>query len=89
VKSILLDIQDAFEKNGIRFSERVMCIDVPRLCGTVLRCDENGVDVRWDDGTLGELAWRHDVAYNAYRLQVVRRPLAAAGSSAPPQEWPK
>jgi hypothetical protein len=84
VKSILLDIQDAFEKNGIRFSERVMCIDVPRLCGTVLRCDENGVDVRWDDGTLGELAWRHDVAYNAYRLQVVRRPLAAAGSSAPP-----
>jgi hypothetical protein len=73
---------EAFEKNGIRHGERVVCIDVPRLLGTVIRCATDGVDVRWDDGTLGELAWNDAVAYNAYRLQIVRA--ARAGTESAP-----
>jgi NTP pyrophosphatase (non-canonical NTP hydrolase) len=72
---------EAFEKNGIRHGERVVCIDVPRLLGTVIRCATDGVDVRWDDGTLGELVWNEAVAYNAYRLQIVRA--ARAGQLEP------
>lgn len=61
-----------FEKNGLRVGERITCIDVPGSLGTVIRCAEDGVDVRWDDGGLGEAIWDQTVAYNAYRFQVVR-----------------
>ena len=67
--------EEPYERNGIRHGERVVCVDVPRLFGTVIRCAPDGVDVRWDDGKLGELVWRDDVAYNAFRLQVVRADL--------------
>lgn len=63
---------EPFEKNGIRVGERVVCIDVPRIHGTVIYCGEDGVNVRWDDGSLGEAIWDQTVAYNAYRFQVVR-----------------
>lgn len=71
----------AFEKNGISLYERVVCIDVPRVQGTVIACNEREVRVRWDDGTIGDLAWNDAVAYNAYRLQVVR-----AGSERQPRK---
>jgi hypothetical protein len=69
-----------YEKNGIRLGDRVVCIDVPRLHGTVIVCTDEAVQVVWDDRTIGDLVWREDVAYNAYRLQVVRavRPPVAA-----------
>lgn len=69
-----------YERNGIRQGERVCVVDVPHMFGTVLRCAESGVQVRWDDGKLGDLVWRDDVGYNAFRLQVVRGPAAAAGA---------
>lgn len=69
----MTDPEAPFEKNGIRLYERVIVIDVPRLHGTVVRCAADGVTVRWDDDTLGELVWDESVAYNAYRLQVIRK----------------
>lgn len=62
---------DSFSKNGIRLWDRVVCIDALKLHGTVIRCAEDGVDVRWDDGSFGELVWDNKVANNAYRLQVI------------------
>jgi hypothetical protein len=62
----------SFSKNGISLYERVVCIDAPGLHGTVLYCGEDAVMVRWDDGSIGDLVWRDDVAYNAYRLQIIR-----------------
>lgn len=73
-----------FEKNGITVGERVVCVDVPHLFGTVVHCDDDDVRVRWDNGQLGELIWDHAVAYNAYRLQTVR--YADPRASAPPEE---
>jgi hypothetical protein len=64
--------RDARERNGIREGDYVTCIDVPGSLGRVLRCDDDGVDVRWSDGQLGEAVWRQDVAHNAYRFQTVR-----------------
>ncbi len=75
-----------FEKNGISLYERVVCIDVPRLPGTVIRCDADNVRVRWDDGRTGDLSWRDDVAYNAYRLQTIRRALGERPAPAPASE---
>ena len=66
-----------FQKNGISLGERVVCIDVPRIQGSVIRCAPDGVDVSWDDGRLGELIWEDSVAHNAYRLQVVRKAVNA------------
>lgn len=60
-----------FFKNGIAAHERVVCVDVPHVYGTVVYCDDKDVIVRWDDGTIGELVWDETVAYNAYRLQVI------------------
>ena len=59
--------------NGIDVGERVVCIDVPKIFGTVSYCESNGVKINWDDGLIGELIWNNGVAYNAYRLQVIRR----------------
>jgi hypothetical protein len=70
-----------YEKNGIRLGDRVVCIDVPRLLGTVIVCTPDAVQVVWDDRTLGDLAWNQAVAYNAYRLQVVH---AASVPASPP-----
>ena len=57
---------------GLTNGERVVCRDVPHLHGTVTRCDEDGVQVQWDDGRIGELIWDDTVAYNAYRLDILR-----------------
>jgi hypothetical protein len=64
-----------YERHGLRVGERVVCVDVPRLHGTVVRCAEDGVDVRWDDGSFGEAVWDQTVAHNAYRFPVVRAPI--------------
>jgi hypothetical protein len=64
-------MSSTYERNGIRAGERVVIAGFSVL-GTVTRCAPDGVDVRWDDGRLGELAWRHDVAHNAFRLEPVR-----------------
>lgn len=58
--------------NGIGFGDRVVHRDYPHKPGTVLRCDADGLDIRYDDGTLGEAVWRHDVAHSAYPFQLLR-----------------
>ena len=70
--SALLAVSRSYERNGIMHGERVVVVDVPRMHGTVIRCAPDGVDVRWDDGRLGQLVWDESVAYNAFRLQVLR-----------------
>lgn len=58
-----------FERNGITLGTRIVC---EGFTGTVTRCAPDGVSVRWDDDTFGELVWDDTAANNAYRLQVQR-----------------
>ena len=47
----------------------------PSVRGLVVVCTPLVVQVDWEDGSVGDFIWSSSVAYNAHRLQVVRKPV--------------